>query len=213
MIKPARRYRLIGAIFVVGVLVGIAALLSSQRKPIPATTCAEALLQLDDAITVWAELNDKQSLDVPLLADLGDQFRGGKSPACPEGGTLQLGTRSLATVCTIHGHANDLRESHLGKVSQLSKKISELNPFRARHTGGPNVCIANLRQIDGAKQQWALENKKKPEDISNAADLAPFLKSGEIPQCRHNGGGKYILNAVGKDPECTKKNVNSSHQL
>ena len=31
---------------------------------------------------------------------------------------------------------------------------------RARTTAQKNACIANLKQIDGAVQQWALENKK-----------------------------------------------------
>jgi len=34
------------------------------------------------------------------------------------------------------------------------------NFIRARNTPARNACVNNLRQINGAKQQWALENQK-----------------------------------------------------
>ena len=37
------------------------------------------------------------------------------------------------------------------------------NFVRARTTSQQNACINNLRQIDGAAQTWALENKKGPK--------------------------------------------------
>jgi hypothetical protein len=62
------------------------------------------------------------------------------------------------------------------------------------------ACVNNLRQIDGAKQQWALENRKTETAVPLANDLAPYLKDG-IPACPQGGG--YILNAVGLVPTCT----------
>ena len=38
------------------------------------------------------------------------------------------------------------------------------------------ACINNLRAIDGAKQQWALENQKPASALITAADLAPYLQ-------------------------------------
>ena len=63
-----------------------------------------------------------------------------------------------------------------------------------------NACINNLRQIDSAKQQWALENRKTAETIPIATDIAPHLKDG-VPKCP--GGGAYTLNAVGAHPTCS----------
>jgi hypothetical protein len=63
------------------------------------------------------------------------------------------------------------------------------------------ACINNLRQIDGAKQQWALENRKTAEAQPTAQDLAPYLKSG-IPQCP--SGGAYTVGAVGHVPTCNQ---------
>jgi hypothetical protein len=64
-----------------------------------------------------------------------------------------------------------------------------------------NACINNLRQLDGAKQQWALENNKQEQDVPAAQDIAPFLKDGALPVCP--AGGQYTLNAVGAVPTCS----------
>ena len=63
-----------------------------------------------------------------------------------------------------------------------------------------NACINNLRLIDGAKQQWALEKQKPPGALLTAADLAPYLKTSALPTCP--AGGVYTLNPVGIAPIC-----------
>jgi multidrug efflux pump subunit AcrA (membrane-fusion protein) len=63
------------------------------------------------------------------------------------------------------------------------------------------ACINNLRQIDGAKQQWALENRKSADAIPTPQDLAKFIRSGILPTCP--AGGVYTLNAVRADPTCS----------
>lgn len=63
-----------------------------------------------------------------------------------------------------------------------------------------NVCINNLRLIDGAKQQWALEKQKPAGALLTAADLAPYLKTNTLPTCP--AGGVYTLNPVGFGPLC-----------
>jgi len=64
-----------------------------------------------------------------------------------------------------------------------------------------NACINNLRQIDGAKHQWALENQKPAEAIPNLQDIAPYFKDQVIPVCP--AAGKYTLNAMNVSPTCT----------
>ncbi len=64
-----------------------------------------------------------------------------------------------------------------------------------------NVCISNLRQIDAAKQQWALENDKTDEAIPTSQDLLLYLKGGVFPVCP--SGGTYTINAVGLPPTCS----------
>jgi hypothetical protein len=67
-----------------------------------------------------------------------------------------------------------------------------------------NACINNLRQIDAAKQQWALEKNKTEAAVPTVQDIAPYLKldaNGNIPGCP--SGGTYTLNAVGELPSCS----------
>src|SRR5664280_388703 len=73
------------------------------------------------------------------------------------------------------------------------------NFVKARETSQRNACINNLRQLDGAKNQWALENNKKSTDSPSMDDLRPFLK-GRIA-CP--AGGYYTLGTVSEPPTCS----------
>lgn len=71
----------------------------------------------------------------------------------------------------------------------------------ARPTAQKNACIANLKQLDGAKAQWASEKKPEPSGVPKLSDLTPFLKQGFIPACPL--GGTYTLGAVNEPPRCS----------
>ena len=73
------------------------------------------------------------------------------------------------------------------------------NYVRARGTAGRTACVNNLRQLDGAKQQWALEKQKTGGSLMTAADLTPYLKT--MPTCP--AGGIYTLNPVSVAPICS----------
>jgi len=62
------------------------------------------------------------------------------------------------------------------------------------------MCINNLRRIDAAKLQWALENQKPAGALLTAADLAPYLRTNTLPACP--AGGVYTLNQIGLAPIC-----------
>ena len=62
------------------------------------------------------------------------------------------------------------------------------------------TCINFLRQIDAAKQQWALEYKKTADAVPTPDDLTPFLQNPSQILCP--GGGNYSINAVGNPPTC-----------
>jgi DNA repair exonuclease SbcCD ATPase subunit len=64
-----------------------------------------------------------------------------------------------------------------------------------------NTCINNLRQIDAAKNQWALENNKTADAIPVAQDVLPYLKDNVFPVCP--SGGTYTINAIGVPPACS----------
>ena len=63
-----------------------------------------------------------------------------------------------------------------------------------------NACINNLRQIDGAIQQWALENRQPATARVTPADVVRYL-GGVMPVCP--AGGVYTLNTVSTPPTCS----------
>jgi prepilin-type N-terminal cleavage/methylation domain-containing protein len=86
----------------------------------------------------------------------------------------------------------------------LLAAIAIPNFVRARTTSQKNVCIKNLREIDGAVQTWALENNKAPGDTYTLASLTSYLGrgTGAIPTCPANGA--YSEGAtVGDTPFCS----------
>jgi prepilin-type N-terminal cleavage/methylation domain-containing protein len=60
----------------------------------------------------------------------------------------------------------------------LLAAIAIPNFVKARTTAQKNACINNLRQIDGAKQQWALENGKTGAATVGVASITPYLGRG-----------------------------------
>jgi len=68
-----------------------------------------------------------------------------------------------------------------------------------------NACINNLRQIDAAANEFALENHLTNGDrISFPSDLTPYIKldkNGKIPPCP--AGGTYYIGRVGQTPTCS----------
>ncbi|MEK7675150.1 MAG: type II secretion system protein [Verrucomicrobiota bacterium] len=82
----------------------------------------------------------------------------------------------------------------------LLAAIAIPNFVKARGTAQKNACINNLRQIDGAKEQWALENKKSAGSATVAAEVEAYIKGG-APKCP--GGGTYAYSAVDTSPTCS----------
>jgi prepilin-type N-terminal cleavage/methylation domain-containing protein len=86
----------------------------------------------------------------------------------------------------------------------LLAAIAIPNFVRARTQSQKNACINNLRQIDGAVQQWALENKQASTVTPLATDVLPYLKSSVV--CPSGGttfANSYTLAAVSLKPTCT----------
>ncbi|MDD5704540.1 MAG: hypothetical protein PHR35_01345 [Kiritimatiellae bacterium] len=73
---------------------------------------------------------------------------------------------------------------------------------RARSQAQSNVCINNLRMIDGAKEQWAMENNKTDADTPTEEDLGKYLNGNILPRCPM--GGSYTIGPVGERPKCTR---------
>ncbi|HEX4349586.1 MAG TPA: type II secretion system protein [Verrucomicrobiae bacterium] len=87
----------------------------------------------------------------------------------------------------------------------LLAAIAIPNFVSARQNAQARACINNLRQIDGAAMQFALEQRKKTGDtIQFPSDLTPYIKlnsAGSLPPCP--AGGNYSDNSVGSQPACS----------
>ena len=85
------------------------------------------------------------------------------------------------------------------EVQQLRNQSQQLQQTSVQQAQ-INGCINNLRQIDGAKQQWALENRKTATALVNQTELVRYFKDNAMPVCP--AGGVYTLNTVALAPTC-----------
>jgi prepilin-type N-terminal cleavage/methylation domain-containing protein len=68
------------------------------------------------------------------------------------------------------------------------------NFVRARTTAQTNACISNLRVIDSAKSQWALETHKQNSDTPTGGDIQPYMgrgSAGELPACPNDSAQTF----------------------
>ena|SRR5665213_282547 len=67
----------------------------------------------------------------------------------------------------------------------LLAAIAIPNYIRAQTNSSTNLCIDNLRMIDGATQQWALEHGATATTVPQGTDIQPYLGRGvgELPYC------------------------------
>jgi prepilin-type N-terminal cleavage/methylation domain-containing protein len=87
----------------------------------------------------------------------------------------------------------------------LLAAIAIPNFVKARATAQQNACINNLRQIDAAANEFALEKGKSTgATITMNTDLTPYIKlnsASSLPPCP--AGGTYTCTAVGNSPTCS----------
>jgi prepilin-type N-terminal cleavage/methylation domain-containing protein len=85
----------------------------------------------------------------------------------------------------------------------LLAAIAIPNFVRARNTSQANACINNMRQVDSAVQQWALETGQgDAADPSGASgDIAEYIKGNAIPECPI-GGAIELPAALTDNPTC-----------
>ena len=96
----------------------------------------------------------------------------------------------------------------------LLAAIAIPNFVRARTTAQMNACINNLRQIDGAVQQWALEQKAASTATVAESDVTPYLKNSVVCPSAGTGGTfatSYTLTTVDVTAKC--QIVPATHKL
>ena len=78
------------------------------------------------------------------------------------------------------------------------------NFLRARETSRAKSCQADLRQIETAKEQWAMDNKKAATDTPTAANLVTeYMRGTEdtLPACPSSG--TYTVGDMSTRPVCS----------
>lgn len=94
-------------------------------------------------------------------------------------------------------------------IIALLAAIAIPSMINSRETGRTKMCIDNLRQIDDAKQQWALANGKTSTEQPEDADIQSYLGRGVrgvLPWCPSDNSksfsASYMINQVQLLPVC-----------
>ena len=94
----------------------------------------------------------------------------------------------------------------------LLAAIAIPNFVKARTASQKNACIANMKQIDGAKATWALETKQAVTATPIDTDLfgaTAYIRTK--PDCP--AGGTYTLGDVATKPVCSLAAAPDLHVL
>ena len=80
--------------------------------------------------------------------------------------------------------------------------IAVPNFIKARETSRSKSCVANLKQIEAAKEQWCMDNKQAATATPGTADLygtTNYVKN--TPGCP--SGGSYTIGDMNTRPVCS----------
>ena len=97
----------------------------------------------------------------------------------------------------------------------LLAAIAIPNFVKARTTSQQNACINNLRQFDGAAQQWALETKQLPSANATLSLIKPYIKlttTSVVPSCPASGTYNSTWSVTGS-PGCSLSGAPQPHIL
>jgi myosin heavy subunit len=196
-----------------GLLAGVGALYSlNQKQQTELVQLREACEQLRGELAVStntqasAESEEvirlrKDNEDLLRLRNEVRQLRGEKQDLNRQVATSQAQARDAQA--QVQAQAQVAKQTAQNQAAELQEVMRQrygappTTPEQAAAFG----CINNLRQIDGAKQQWALENRKPANTLVNVADITPYLRGNKLPVCPV--GGVYTLNTVEAIPTCT----------
>jgi hypothetical protein len=163
------------------------------------------LRQENQALRQQASEVDQMAAENERLSNLVVQAKGSAS----------LSRDQLSELLRLRGEAGGLRR----QIKELEALQAENRQLRTRLAGVPavtvardakalspedearNVCGNNLREIDRAIQQCALENKLAADDMVTAQQILPYLKDTNVMSCPL--GGTYTFGRAGDRPSCS----------
>jgi chromosome segregation ATPase len=189
-------------ILVVGLLAGVIFLYSSGRNQ----DAELARLRQDNAEVDSLRAENEQLKKIPdQSAEIARLQKENEDLLRLRGEVSQLRQQNQQVSAQLQA-----AQAQNGQVLQQQQQIAAQNEAlraqtqqmqQAQAQAQTDACINNLRLIDSAKQQWALENKKPAGAIPAVSDLAPYFPSNSIPVCP--AGGTYSINEIGAPPSCT----------
>ena len=106
----------------------------------------------------------------------------------------------------------------------LLAAIAIPNFVKSRSTAQMNTCINNLRQIDGAKQEWALEKGQQATATPVLSDIAVYIGRTATEAAVSTGvycplstaspktfASSYTINAVNAAPVCSIMSADATY--
>lgn len=89
-------------------------------------------------------------------------------------------------------------------IGIIALLVSVATPYYVRYRTNAQTksCLANLKQLDAAKEQWALEAHKITGDpcfMTNIVGLDKYIKN--TPECPATTA-PYVLGNIGERPVC-----------
>jgi len=161
---------------------------------------------------------------VATIAPLQEQLDHATQDAASAGGSAESQKHELvrlrAEVSKLRGQTGDLAKARQ-QIETLNQRLEFATATSrdqaaalqdeaqkrqsAQNVENKNACLNNIRLLDSAKQQWALENSKQAPDTPTMEDLLRYLGHGpnntNMPSCPD--GGVYTLGPVGELPTCS----------
>jgi predicted RNase H-like nuclease (RuvC/YqgF family) len=186
------------ALMVVSEIVLFAAL---RQKDAAQTEAREAQVQMRQMQKDLDELKNSnaglQAAEISRLRKQNEFYTNRLAEAHATIDQLKTETAKTADNLATARTALELQQQHLAELQTRNKIVTDAG-LAIMHR---NTCINGLRQIDGAKQQWALEHNKSGDAVPKPEELLHYYKDGIAPACPD--GGTYYLNTVDEVPTCT----------
>jgi len=86
-------------------------------------------------------------------------------------------------------------------IIALLAVIAIPNFMKARNSARVKSCMQNLRVMDSAKAQWALDMRQPSSARPASTDIVPYIRDGQLPACPANG--TYRIRSLTRQPICS----------
>jgi len=98
-------------------------------------------------------------------------------------------------------------------VIAILMSVAVPNYLKSGKVASKNSCISNLRQIDGAVEQWAMDNNIPAGTVPGSfqeSEIYNYIDGGR-PVCPSSG--EYEIHAVNSKPQVTCSREDEGHRL